>query len=115
MYFGFFIIFFPYNAAMNLASVILADVGLGSLGFILVGTRYFLASVFGLFGPIIYNKLGTNMSLVIGGIGYWLFIVASTIPSWKKDYPDEESTFQKDWFVIFALFLGTTINGVTTP
>ena len=87
MYLGFFVLFISYNCAMNLASQVEADVGLGSLGFILVGTRFFFASLFSLFGPIAFEKLGPNKCLFIGGMGHFLFVFTAIIPCLAIDYP----------------------------
>ena len=64
-----------------------ADVGLESLGFILVGTRFFFASLFSLFGPIALEKLGINKCLFIGGMGHFLFVFTALAPCWAVDYP----------------------------
>lgn len=51
----------------------------------------------------------------MGGLGHFAFVVVNILPSWKNDYPDDEIFFQKEWFVIMFLFIGSVINGATAP
>ena len=111
MYVGFFVLFVSYNCAMNLASQVEADVGLGSLGFILVGTRFFFASVFSLFGPLAYDKFGPNKCLFLGGIGHFLFVFTAVLPCWVNDYPSTGSWHTSNEFVVTVLFVGSILPG----
>ena len=115
MYLGFFVLFMSYNCVMNLASQVLQDVGLGSLGFYLVGTRFFFASLFSLLAPFALNKFGANRCLLIGGLGHFLFVFTAILPCLVDDYPLTNAFLSNKMFIIVTLFIGCILNGISAP
>ncbi|KAL1822629.1 hypothetical protein ACET3Z_009407 [Daucus carota] len=81
---AFLFIFLAYGAVQNLESTINTEKNLGTIS---LGVLYTSFTVSTLFASFVVRMLGSKNALVLGTIGYWLFIAANLFPTWYTMVP----------------------------
>jgi len=60
-----------------------------NLGYYLLAVLYFSISLFSPFSSAILKRWGTKSCLFIGGMGHCLFVIASILPAWRREWRNE--------------------------
>jgi fucose permease len=55
------------------------DEGLGSIS---LGVLYISLTLFSAGAPVLVKRLGSKYGILVGLIGYWIFMLANLSPSW---------------------------------
>jgi MFS family permease len=76
-----------------------------------MATLYFVFAIFSFFSTAIVNKIGTKMSLFIGGLCYWLWVFCFLPPAFYPEHKDSDIFIYKKSFIWFLSLFSAAVNG----
>ena len=82
-----------------------------SIAYYLLALQYVSTMISALMTKTLLRRIGPHYCLMLGGIGYFAFTLASTLLAYKHDNPDSTSFIASDNFIRISLLVGSFING----
>ena len=85
--------------------------GFEGLGFYTMACLYLVFGFCSFFSTAIVNKLGTKVSLIIGGLCYFFWVFCFLAPAFKSEYPESDLFLFNHGFITFLSLFSAAING----